>query len=196
MKIIAIDPGTTQSGWVHFDTATGDVLDSGVMKNLDLLGAIEQFWYCDALVYEQIAAQGMAVGFETFETVHWMGAFCHAFNRARHFEAYNPIASEYVHPVKRHEVKIALCGSAKAKDANIRQAIIDLYGGSEALKRPATCKACKGGGSVVKRGKLVEPICAACAGKGTLAGGRLGGVSSHAWSALAVALTWQKRGEK
>ena len=61
--------------------------------------------------------------------------------------------------VYREDVKLHLCGSPRAKDANIRQALIDRWGGkAEAV------------GTVKKPGPLY-------------------GVKSHAWSALAVAVT-------
>jgi len=39
--------------------------------------------------------------------------------------------------ISRRAVKLHLCGSARAKDANIRQALIDRYGGSAAIGRKA-----------------------------------------------------------
>jgi len=35
----------------------------------------------------------------------------------------------------RRAVKLALCGDSRAKDANIRQALIDRFGGSAAIGR-------------------------------------------------------------
>ena len=40
--------------------------------------------------------------------------------------------------IGRKAVKIHLCGSMRAKDPNIRQALIDRYGGSSAIGRKAT----------------------------------------------------------
>ena len=37
MQVLAIDPGSTQSGYVVYDTATSDVLESGVAENNDLV---------------------------------------------------------------------------------------------------------------------------------------------------------------
>jgi hypothetical protein len=37
----------------------------------------------------------------------------------------------------RRAVKLALCGDSRAKDANIRQALIDRFGGSAAIGRKA-----------------------------------------------------------
>jgi hypothetical protein len=61
----------------------------------------------------------MAVGEEVFETVFWSGRFA---------EAVNPVP---VARLGRRAVKLAICGDSRAKDPNIRQALIDRYGGKE-----------------------------------------------------------------
>ena len=60
----------------------------------------------------------------------------------------------------RKAIKIHLCGSARATDSNIRYAIMDRFGGKDKAV-----------------GKKAAP-------------GPLFGISSHLWSALAVALTY------
>lgn len=155
MKLLAIDPGTTGSGWVLF--AHGKVLDSGVMSNVDLRRRINErsfgLTWADAVAIEMVASFGMAVGAETFRTVWWAGRFADCW-----FDQTGNLPIE----IFRKEVKLHLCGNAKAKDKNIRQALIDLYGGE--------------GGKDAAIGKKANP-------------GPLYGVSSHAWSALAVAVT-------
>jgi hypothetical protein len=63
----------------------------------------------------------------------------------------------------RREVKLHLCGQARAKDPNVRQALIDRFG-------PGREKAI---------GTKKQP-------------GPLYGVSADVWSALAVAVTWSE----
>lgn len=145
--ILALDPGTDKTAWMLFD---GKPVDHGIESNQDLLNNIV-CWAPKILVYEMIASQGMAVGKETFETVFWIGRF---------HEAAESCAGK-CHRIYRQECKLHLCNSVRAKDANIRQALIDLYGGSKE-KAIGTKKA----------------------------PGPLYGVSSHCWSALAVAKTW------
>lgn len=70
---------------------------------------------------------------------------------------------EAVHLVLRYQVKQILCGRQTAKDPEIRQALLDIF--------PAT-----GGGERPQIGTKAKP-------------GPLYGVASHAWSALAVAIT-------
>src|SRR5699024_5972970 len=68
----------------------------------------------ERLVVEMIASDGMPVGREVFETCLWIGRFIQAAGGAE--------------LVYRRDVKLHLCGSARAKDANIRQALIDRFG--------------------------------------------------------------------
>jgi hypothetical protein len=67
----------------------------------------------------------MAVGAEVFDTVLWAGRFAEAAHRVT------------VVMLPRRAVKLALCGDSRAKDANIRQALIDRFGGSAAIGRKA-----------------------------------------------------------
>lgn len=137
----AIDPGTTQSGWVLYDGQR--VLDSGVADNHDVLRWVKAS-QADRLAIEMIAGMGMTVGQTTFETVRWIGRFQQAWR--------DP---EAVHLVYRRQVKQELCGNQQAKDKNIRQALIDRIGPVGVKAKPGPCY----------------------------------GVSSHAWSALAIAVT-------
>lgn len=127
MTILAIDPGTTHSGVVLFDGSR--VIESGVIENggvFDILGRIPP----DVTVaIEMIASYGMAVGAETFRTVWWTGRF------ADRWEQRTQILPIEVY---RQKVKLHLCHTSKAKDANIRQALIDRFGGSSAIGKKAT----------------------------------------------------------
>lgn len=150
---LAIDPGPVESGWCLM--VGNHVMQSGVLPNaevLDLLTGSESKFA--ALAIEMIASYGMPVGREVFETCVWIGRFVQAWH--------DP---EAVRLVYRKDVKMHLCGTTKAKDGNVRQAIIDLY--------PAS-----GGGSTPQIGTKAKP-------------GPLYGVSSHAWPAIGVALTVQ-----
>jgi hypothetical protein len=146
--ILAIDPGTTSSGWALLDD--GHLQCSGVVSNAEMLLMVAES--TSDIAIEMIASYGMAVGREVFETCIWIGRFIQA--------ARNPDAVRLVY---RRDVKLHLCGSPKAKDANIRQALLDMF--------PRT-----GGGKTPQIGTKSQP-------------GPLYGVSSHAWAALAVAVT-------
>lgn len=148
--IIAIDPGPVETGWAVMDGKL--VTDSGVINNGDLESSLRNSM-AKALAYEMIASYGMPVGASVFDTCVWIGRFISAFGPERSF------------PVFRKDVTMHLCNSTRAKDANVRQAIIDLYEGS-------------GGGSIPQIGTKKYP-------------GPLYGVSRHAWPAIGVGLTYQ-----
>jgi hypothetical protein len=145
--ILAIDPGTEQSGVVMLDgerVTLSDVLPNAEVRNL--IRTTDSPVAC-----EWIASYGMAVGQETFDTCLWVGRFV---------EVALPRA---VALVFRKDVKLHVCQNGRAKDPNVRQALIDLWGGK--AKAIGTSK---------------QP-------------GPLYGVKSHAWAALAVAVTVRDR---
>jgi hypothetical protein len=122
MSILAIDPGTTESGWVTFDG--GVVKGSGIASNEEMLDIIRGS-AARRLAIEMIASYGMAVGREVFETCVWIGRFKQAW--------YVP---NEVSLIYRKDVKLHLCGSPRAKDPNIRQALIDKLGPQGTKKNP------------------------------------------------------------
>jgi hypothetical protein len=144
MKILAIDPGNNESGWILLDGETP--VDFGKCFNLALLSRIRTI-EADLLVVEYMAAMGMPTAQEVLDAQFWTGRFVEAWG------------GEW-HPIKRREVKLAICGSARAKDGNIRQALIDRYGGKE-----------------VAIGRKKTP-------------GPLFGISNDVWQALAVGITY------
>jgi hypothetical protein len=116
MKIIAIDPGPTKSAWLEYDPQE-QVINFPAILNNDVL--LAQLYNLDttgrAFVIEMVAGMGMAVGKSTFETVFWIGRFWEAIGNAEKAR------------LCRHEVKMAICGNMRAKDSNIRQALIDRF---------------------------------------------------------------------
>ena len=122
--ILAIDPGTTQSAFCWYER--GATPKAGILSNDEMISVITDCGYPTLnVVIEMIASYGMAVGKEVFETVRWVGRFQQAH-----------IYPEQVNFVYRKEVKMHLCHSMKAKDANIRQALIDKIGPQGTKKAP------------------------------------------------------------
>jgi len=85
----------------------------------------ENYGDIDTLAIEMIASYGMAVGREVFETCVWIGRFQQVWR-----------SPESVRLVYRRDVKLHLCGNPRAKDPNIRQALIDLLGPAGTKKQP------------------------------------------------------------
>jgi hypothetical protein len=120
--ILAIDPGCTESAYVVIDEQTLKPVEFAKVKNELLLGFLygDRFTVhkVDKFAIEMVACYGMPVGKEVFDTVLWVG---------RYFEI---IYSDYDNEAKliyRKDEKINLCGTMKAKDSNIIQALIDRF---------------------------------------------------------------------
>lgn len=109
--ILALDPGPIQTAWCLYDR---DTLLTGIEPNEALLDKLPKMG-AERMVVEMIASYGMPVGKEVFETCVWIGRFIQAWHRPHEF-------------VYRKDVKMHLCGSMKAKDSNIRQALLDRFG--------------------------------------------------------------------
>jgi hypothetical protein len=154
--IVAIDPGPTESAFVGYWPGRRMVMEAGKVLNTQLLMMLRD-WSADegapTLVVEMIASYGMPVGAEVFETCVWIGRFLQTWT--------GPSETLYRTAIKHH-----VCGSTRAKDGNVRQALIDAFGGKE--------KAI---------GKKASP-------------GPLYAIKGDMWSALAVAVTYADRIEQ
>lgn len=113
MKVLAIDPGNRQSAWCMIDGETLKPISFGKEENQVVLDSVQHLSY-DSIVIERVASYGMAVGRDVFETCEWVGRFTQA---AR-------VPPDYVY---RQEEKLHICGDSRAKDANIRRALIDRF---------------------------------------------------------------------
>lgn len=117
---VGIDPGPRQSAVVVWD-------GSGVQSARDVdngaMGPLMMSWryHGDVIACEWIESFGMAVGREVFETVFAIGTF----------SEHAPLRL-----IPRRDVKLHLCASPRAKDANIRQALIDRFGPVGTKKTP------------------------------------------------------------
>jgi hypothetical protein len=112
--ILAIDSGTTQSAFVQFDESKNLIVDHGILPNPEMRQILIGREY-DLVALEMIASYGMPVGASTFETCLWVGRFIE-------------LARTESRLVYRKDIKMHLCGSMRAKDGNVRQALIDLIG--------------------------------------------------------------------
>jgi hypothetical protein len=115
VRILAIDPGSEQSALVLWDGS--QILDHRKEPNEDIISHIILLQY-DVLAIEEICSYGMPVGKDVFDTCIWTGRYIQtAVNHQRPYEL-----------IPRREVKLHLCNSVRAKDANVRQALIDKVG--------------------------------------------------------------------
>jgi len=148
MRLLAIDPGPVESAYVLYDTTRRTPITFAKGSNYNMREVLlSRHLAEDLVVIEMIASYGMAVGAEVFETCVWIGRFIEATDSPRR-------------RIFRRDVKLHLCGSARAKDSNIRQALIDRYGP----------------GKDAAIGRKASP-------------GVLYGIKADVWAALAVAVT-------
>ena len=156
MRILAIDPGNVQTAIVLLD---GDaVVHKALGLNTDVRNSIN-VQMVDVIVCEMVASYGMPVGRTIFDTVVWIGVYR---------ELARGMGIPF-HLVTRRDCKLHLCGSCRAKDSNVRQALLDAF--------PAT-----GGGKTPQVGTKTQP-------------GPLFGFAKDLWAALAVAITWRDMGQ-
>lgn len=121
MTIIGIDPGNTHTAFAVIECES--VKEAHYLTNKQAL-----HWLMGAppeaqVVCEMIASYGMPVGKTVFDTCVFIGALWATRLSTMKF-------------VTRIQVKSTICHSAKAKDANVRQALIDRYGPQGTKKQP------------------------------------------------------------
>lgn len=117
MMLLAIDPGPVQSAFCLMDEHYR-ANEKGKVPNDALM---EYIWMnakkIDHIAIEMIASYGMAVGAETFET-------CTIIGRIEQTADIKGIPNSRVY---RIEEKTTICHDSRAKDTNIRHALIDRF---------------------------------------------------------------------
>lgn len=118
MTVLAIDPGPVESAVVRWDGKRVSLAEKALNENV-IAGIRSGMLHADSFHIEMIASYGMPVGREVFDTCVWIGRFYETWWMARRQNAWL---------VYRQAIKLHHCHSARAKDGNIRQALIDKYG--------------------------------------------------------------------
>lgn len=139
--VFGIDPGPEEHAIVVWDPALRRVIRSHNYSTVETQALLSRAVSDeDVVACEWIESFGMAVGQPVFRTVFEIGRICCSVSGVR--------------LVPRQEIKLHLCRDSRAKDTNVRTALIDSIGIVGTKKNP----------------------------------GPLHGISSHLWSALAVAV--------
>lgn len=111
--VLAIDPGTHESGFCLFD---GRVISSGVMPNEDLLKVVHDD-RSDILAIEGFKARGNVIDNNCVQTIRWEGRFLQAWG-----------SPDDVVLVPRQEVKKALGLPGSSNDTKVNARLRELVG--------------------------------------------------------------------
>lgn len=129
-----IDPGTRESGLAVIDTESLTPLIAVKIDNEKVTATLEKTMTEHGITpdeieiaMEAVTSYGRPVGRETFDTCTWMGRFD---------EQLKKLTGRYPERVYRIEERKVLCGTGRAKDADIRRALIDRIGEPGTKKRP------------------------------------------------------------
>lgn len=119
-RILAIDPGNTQSGYVVMGRDYVPSQQKGKTDNLRVLSLIDDLTIdreLDTVVIEMVSSYGARVGMEVFDTAVWIGRF----------EQHAVDKGFIVHRLPRREVKMRLLGTMSAKDKDIRALLVERF---------------------------------------------------------------------
>ena len=114
--LLSLDVGTVESAYCLVESKTYKPIEFGKIYNEELLKIVKGADY-NKLVYEEFQCYGMPIGESTIKSITWNGRYIQSA-----LDKEKP-----VFPIYRKEEKINLCNSVKAKDSNIRQALIDRF---------------------------------------------------------------------
>ena len=159
-RIVAVDPGSEESGFVVYDPDPmfHRPVEHGIVGNYALAQILRHRGHAqqyltdpgarrEFLLIETFRPHGQPMYHQSVATAQWIGVFAEAWG----------LGSAFV--IDRDEIKLILLGVRRGSDANIRAALIDIWGGSRQIAI----------------GKKNAP-------------GPLYGISSHCWAALAAAV--------
>jgi hypothetical protein len=182
-NVLAVDPGTTRSAFAYLQQAADGawLLCKGAkVSNPELIQEIRSYNpVMVTLVIEMLGhyGTGMSVGKEVFQTAILIGRLIEAWGR-----------EESIELVLRKSYAAHLCGDARAKDGNIRQAVIDRFGGDSKAIGNQKCVSCGGMGGT-GRGKE-RAVCPECQGSKRSPKGPFFDVTADVWQALGLAVAY------
>ena len=127
-QIIAIDPGPVKSAYLIWRMEGDRILTKGIIDSVAILKLFDGIVTRKTVVaVEHVQSFGMAVGASIFDTCYWIGEYRHAIRYKPQF---------YWNPVYRKDIKYHHCHNFRAKDTNIRQALVDRFGKPGTKKNP------------------------------------------------------------
>ena len=189
MRILSLDPGSSKSALVTWDTEPTNI-ESHYESNENTLsrirGVLQEGRVFDCMTIESPRPRGQLASSYLFDTIYWAGIFAYA------FEVWNePIGLRpEIHRIARQDAAREITGNNATTARQLKQGIIEYFGGDEIAVGGVKCPRCKGKGW---RGSG-RPTCDACNGNmwevepGNLYEFSKQGNGDHPWDALAVAI--------
>lgn len=161
--LLGIDPGTTQSAYALYAVGAKAASLSKKADNLVILNDLKNLSFvADFMVMEQLKAYGHASD-SLFFTAMWTGRFISAWlSGDKEGERYTLLP--------RKTIVAQLCGTVRAKDKDVRMALVDYF---------TSIGAKQGGGKIPVIGTKKSP-------------GTLFGYSQDRWAALSAAVCWHQ----
>lgn len=127
--LLAVDPGNEKSAFSIIDEQTYKPIESNKVENEKLIQLLPIFiegYKIKTCAIELVTSYGMPVGKPVFDTCIYIGRLtqvCIANNVEYHY-------------IPRMAVKMNICKDSRAKDSNIRQALINRFGEVGTKKNP------------------------------------------------------------
>jgi hypothetical protein len=127
-RILAIDPGQEESGWIIWDSANEKIVQMGIDPNVVLLADLDSpdCSEIDAVAIEMVGhyGTGMAVGNSVFDTCVFIGELKHS------LRGLDPQL------ILRPDIRLHFCHHRNAKPANVNQVLRDRFGEKGTKKNP------------------------------------------------------------
>lgn len=130
--LLAIDPGNIESAYTLIDEETYAPVQFEKLPNAQMRTYLKvQLSLCNRaeVVIEQVQhyGTGLAAGESTFDTCFEAGRFA---------QITEDVTGKEAERVRRPTVKTAICGTPRAKDSNVIQALKDRFGEKGTKKNP------------------------------------------------------------
>lgn len=184
--VCGIDPGNKMTAYALYDkgSAQRPFPLFGKIPNDEIFDVVQSISCSsgDSVIYgiEFPQPRGQLASRELFATVFWVGRLYSYMTEVVRIDRDRIIF------VDRKDVKMHLCESSRANDSQIRQSLIDKFGGAEAIRGPK-CPACSGRGGAGLGKKRV--LCSTCGGSKLVEPGVLYGIAADVWQAGALSIT-------
>ena len=130
INLLAIDSGDVKSAYIIYNSEKNKIIEKNILPNDEFLEAIiragSENLFSEVAI-EKLHSMGMAVGQTTFDTIFMNGRIYQAMR-----DHLNLIPTLY----PRHDIKMHLCMTTRAKDGNIRMALVNRFGDPSTKKNP------------------------------------------------------------